>query len=107
VVVTYRGPENQGLLALPANPSRGRNSQIHEALCEVLKEARERAELSQVAVSAALKRPPNFCHLVEKRRRVLNSIEMVRYCAVLQSTASTVYAEVERRLILRHAPFKR
>jgi hypothetical protein len=92
---------------LPANPSRGRNSQIHDALCEVLKEARERAELSQVAVSSALKRPPNFCHLVEKKRRVLNAIEIVRYCAVLQTTAAAVYAEVERRLILRHSPFKR
>jgi hypothetical protein len=86
---------------------RGRNSQIHDVLCEVLKEARERAGLSQRAVSALLQRPPNFCHLVERKRHVLNAIEIVRYCAVLRTTAAAIYTEHEGRLILRHSPFKR
>lgn len=107
MVGIYRGPKKLGAVDLPAASTRGRNSQSHIVLCEVLREARVRADLSQVAVSQGLKRPPNFCHLVEAKRRVLNSIEIVQYCAVLQTTATAVYAEVERRLILRHSPFKR
>jgi ribosome-binding protein aMBF1 (putative translation factor) len=56
-----------------------RYTKCHRSLIEALREAREAAGVSQRALSASLKRPFNFAHLVESGERTLNVCEFIEY----------------------------
>lgn len=60
-----------------------RYSRRHRALIAVLIEAREAAGKSQREVSASMKRPVNFAHLIESGERMLSAIELPDYAKVL------------------------
>lgn len=64
----------------------------------MLTEARERTGPTQLAVSAKLKRPANFCSLVENGQRMLNSSEFMAYAAALGKRPSRIMAAADRRL---------
>lgn len=60
-----------------------RGTRCHRALMTVLGQVREEAGLSQRAVSAKLRRPINFSHLVESGERTLSVCEFIEYVSAL------------------------
>lgn len=83
-----------------------RNSQLHRCTCEVLREARERAGMTQFAVSAVLKRHKEFCNKVE-HGQMMNYVEFIVYCRAVKTTAGRVAEEAERRAMLKAQPLPR
>lgn len=72
-----------------------RYSRRHRALISVLIEAREAAGKSQRDVSATMKRPVNFAHLVESGERMLSAIELPDYAKAV----GTEPAELVNRML--------
>ena len=72
-----------------------RYSRRHQALIAVLIEARIAAKKSQRDVSAAMKRPVNFAHLVESGERMLSAIELPDYAKTVGLDA----AELVNRML--------
>lgn len=60
-----------------------RTTKCHRSLMTVLSEAREAAGISQRALSAKLRRPVNFAHLVETGERTLSVCEFIEYAAAI------------------------
>jgi len=56
-----------------------RGTRCHRTLVTILAETREAAGISQRALSARLKRPVNFAHLVESGERTLSVCEFIEY----------------------------
>lgn len=57
----------------------------------VVIEAREKSGKSQRDVSAELKMPINFAHLVESGERMLSAVEVPDYAKAIGLTAATLY----------------
>lgn len=76
-----------------------RYSRRHRALIAVLIEAREAAGKSQRDVSATMKRPVNFAHLVESGERMLSAIKLPDYAKAVSIDAADLIGrmlELER-----------
>jgi ribosome-binding protein aMBF1 (putative translation factor) len=59
-----------------------------------LAEAREAAGISQRALSAKLKRPVNFAHLVETGERTLSVCEFIEYVEAIGADAPQLLRQV-------------
>ena len=77
-----------------------RHSRRHRALIAVLIEAREKAGMSQREVSAKLRRPVNFAHVVENGERMLSAVEFPDYAVAIGLTPAEL---VERMLTLERS----
>lgn len=66
----------------------------------MLVEAREAAGKSQRDVSAAMKRPVNFVHLIESAERMLSAIELPDYAKAVDVKAAEI---VDRMLELERS----
>lgn len=83
-----------------------RNSLLHACTCEVLREQRERAGLTQLAVSALMGKSEPYCNRVERGVRMLNHIEFMFYCRAIHSSAAFVAEEAERRVLMKNQPLQ-
>lgn len=60
----------------------------------VVIEAREKSGKSQRDVSAELKMPVNFAHLVESGERMLSAVEVPDYAKAIGLTAASLYERI-------------
>jgi transcriptional regulator with XRE-family HTH domain len=56
----------------------------HQALCELLRQLRKKAGLTQVELAALLKRDQTFVSKIEKGERMLDIIEVRKICLALE-----------------------
>lgn len=66
----------------------------YRLLCRLLREARERAGLTQLAVAKQLKRPQSYVSKYESGERRLDVIEFVRVAAALNMDACELLSKV-------------
>jgi hypothetical protein len=74
----------RGLRFIRVSPElKQRNTRCHRALCTELSKAREAAGISKRALSARLRRSPNFAHFVETGNRLLSICEFIEYAEAI------------------------
>lgn len=69
------------------NPVKSLNRPEYDALLEMIREAREKAGLTQHALSKALGEDPMYVHKVENKDRRLDLLEFVEICRALRLDA--------------------
>ena len=70
------------------------HSTEHEALRQLLKDARLSRDLSQVELSARLEEPQSFVSKVERGDRMLNAIEFADYVSALGLKPAKLFGEL-------------
>lgn len=71
-----------------------RNTRRHRAFIAVIIKAREDAGLTQGQLSARLKRPRAFTHVVESGERMVSIVEFPDYARALEVSATELLGQV-------------
>jgi len=70
----------------------------YKAMCEVLRQIREEAGLSQRALASRLKVSPSWVAKVEMGERRVDVVEFLRFVRACGGDAEAAFSEVARRL---------
>ena len=80
---------------------RSRGTRDHQALCDLLRDARQQKSLTQVEVASRLGRPQSFVSKYETGERRLDVIELGEVCGALGLPLTRVVTEWEKRRTAR------
>ncbi|HUO08996.1 MAG TPA: helix-turn-helix transcriptional regulator [Phycisphaerae bacterium] len=78
--------------------SRVQHTVFYRRLCTLLRELREKANLSQRALALKLKKPPSYVHKCEVGDRRVDPVEFLEWCRCCEVDIHSAWDKLQDRI---------